>query len=99
MSILASFAEYAGQWEAPLRGVLHRPDCSGYESARIGLALAAQGYFEEAAFSAGAAAFFAETKQLAQEAVTGNPRALRTCLSILTETVDRNPEDLSDWVG
>jgi hypothetical protein len=97
VSILACFPEYTGQLEAPLRGVLHRPDCSEYESARIGLALAALSCFEETAFPPKGAAFFGEAKHLAQEAVEGNPKALRTCLSVLTETIDRNPDDLSDW--
>lgn len=38
-----------------------------------------------------------QTKHLAQETVAGNQEALRTCLSILTETIDRNPKDFSDW--
>lgn len=97
VSILACFPEYAGQLEAPLRGALHRPDCSKYESTRIGLALAALSCFDEAAFPPSGATFFVEAKLLAQEVAEGNPEALRTCLSVLTETIDRNPEDLSNW--
>jgi hypothetical protein len=90
-SILPGFAEYADQLTNPLRGVLRRPDCSQCERARIGLALAAMGEFEDEAFGAGDSAFFAEAK--------GNTEAVDTCLSVLIETIETDPEDLSNWTG
>jgi hypothetical protein len=42
---------------------------------------------------------FTETKYLAQEAATGNPETVHTCLTVLIETIETDPEDLSDWTG
>jgi len=98
-SILACFTEYADQLTIPLRGVLRRPDCSQCERARIGLALAAMGEFNDEAFGAHDSAFFAEAKDLAERAAAGNTDAVDTCLSVLIETVETDPEDLSNWTG
>jgi hypothetical protein len=59
--------------------------------------LAALGSYDEEAFGLGHPAFVAEAKYLAQEAAAGNTEALHTCLSILIETIESDPEDLSDW--
>lgn len=61
--------------------------------------MAASGRFDEEAFGGGDVAFFAEAKHLAQEAAAGNPEAVETCLCVLTETIESDPEDLSDWTG
>jgi hypothetical protein len=98
-SILACFAEKADQLATPLRGVLRRADCSLHERARVGLALAALGNYDEEAFGPDDLGFFAEAMHLAQGAAAGDTEAVHTCLSILIETIESDPADLSDWTG
>jgi len=95
--ILACLPEKAKELTTPLQDVLRRKDCSQHERALVGLALAALGVFDEAAFGSGTAPFIVEAKHLAQQAAMGDLEAIGTCRLILPEAVEVDPEDLSNW--
>ena len=98
MSILACFPQHAAQLVPRLRAALERRDASPHERALAGLALAALGTFEEQAFAVGPSAFVRQARDLARTAADGDTDAAATSLLVLTESIDRDAEDLSDWL-
>ena len=80
----------------PLQGVLRRHDCSAHEFARVGLGLAALGNYHQAAFGVDNLEFVASAKHLALDAAAGNTEAIRSGLFTRMETIETDPEDLSD---
>jgi hypothetical protein len=97
VSILACFRQKRDEILPAFHQLFLREDLTAHEKSLLGVAAAALGEFVTNAFEPGTSVFSKEARELAIRVASGDEEGRLAGLCMLSESIEQDAEDLSNW--